>query len=81
MPDDHSKRGAADRDRINMYEDYEVRYWIQKWQVSREQLSGAVRQVGVMVKDVANRLGKQPLTQSGKSIGKESTATLQSARN
>ena len=27
MSDDKSKRGAADRSRINMEEDYEVRDW------------------------------------------------------
>jgi hypothetical protein len=43
--------------RINMQEDYyEVRYWTQKLNVSREQLATAVREVGVMAADVA--LGK-----------------------
>jgi uncharacterized protein DUF3606 len=58
MTDDPSKRGQADRTRINMHEDYEVRYWTQKWNVSRDQLAAAVRKVGVMVADVAKRLGK-----------------------
>ena len=58
MADDRSIRGAADRSRINMQEDYEVRYWTQKWNVSREQLAAAVREVGVMAADVARRLGK-----------------------
>jgi Protein of unknown function (DUF3606) len=31
MADDRTIRGAADRARINMQEDYEVRYWTQKW--------------------------------------------------
>jgi uncharacterized protein DUF3606 len=43
-----------------MQEDYEVRYWSQKWQVSREQLADAVRSVGIMVKDVAAKLRKRP---------------------
>jgi hypothetical protein len=60
MADDRSKTDSADRDRINMHEDYEVRYWSQKWQVSREQLADAVRSVGVMVKDVAAKLRKRP---------------------
>jgi hypothetical protein len=58
MADDRSIRGAADRSRINMQEDYEIRYWTQKWNVSREQLAAAVREVGVMVADVARKLGK-----------------------
>jgi len=48
----------GDRARINMQEDYEVRYWTQKWNVSREQLAAAVREVGVMAADVARKLGK-----------------------
>ena len=58
MADDRSIRGGADRTRINMQEDYEVRYWTEKWNVSREQLAAAVRDVGVMAKDVARKLGK-----------------------
>jgi hypothetical protein len=60
MADDRNIRGAADRSRINMQEDYEVRYWTEKWSVTREQLAEAVRAVGVMVKDVAAKLGKAP---------------------
>jgi Protein of unknown function (DUF3606) len=59
MADDHTLTGQADRLRINMNEDYEVRYWTQKWNVSREELVDAVRSAGVMVKDVAKRLGKE----------------------
>ena len=65
MADDRSIRGAADRSRINMQEDYEVRYWTEKWSVTREQLAAAVRAVGVMVKDVAAKLGKAPQRSSG----------------
>ena len=60
MADDRNIRGTADRCRINMQEDYEVRYWTEKWSVTREQLAEAVRAVGVMVKDVAAKLGKAP---------------------
>lgn len=35
-----------DRSRINMHEDYEVRYWTQALKVTEEQLAEAVRQVG-----------------------------------
>jgi hypothetical protein len=58
MADDRTKTGQADRLRINMNEDYEVRYWTQKWNVSREDLAAAVRTAGVMVKNVAKQLGK-----------------------
>ena len=43
-----------------MQEDYEVRYWTEKWSATREQLAAAVRAVGVMVKNVAAKLGKAP---------------------
>lgn len=59
MADDRTLTGQADRLRINMNEDYEVRYWTQKWNVSREELVDAVRSAGVMVKDVAKKLGKE----------------------
>ena len=59
MADDRTTAGQADRLRINMNEDYEVRYWTQKWNVSREELAAAVRAAGVMVKDVAKKLGRE----------------------
>jgi len=58
MVDDRSIRGAADRLRVNMHEDYEVQYWTRKWNVSREELAAAVREVGVMATDIAKKLGK-----------------------
>lgn len=58
MTHDRTIRGAADRSRINMHEDYEVRYRTQKWSVTREELVAAVREAGVMVSDVARKLGK-----------------------
>jgi hypothetical protein len=59
MADNRTITGQADRIRINMNEDYEVRYWTQKWNISREELTAAVREAGVMVKDVAKNLGKE----------------------
>jgi hypothetical protein len=52
MSDDTSKRGPADRQRVNVDEDYEVRYWTQKWNVSEERLREAVAAAGVMAGDV-----------------------------
>jgi Protein of unknown function (DUF3606) len=46
MPDDLSKKGPADRSRINLSEPYEVQYWADKFGVSKERLSEAVRKVG-----------------------------------
>jgi hypothetical protein len=39
MADNRTIIGEGDRIRINMNEDYEVRYWTQKWNVSREELA------------------------------------------
>jgi len=58
MSDDKSKRGGADRDRINVHEDYELRYWSEKFGVSPEKLKETVQRVGVMVTDVERELKK-----------------------
>jgi hypothetical protein len=58
MADDLKNRGAADRSRVNVHEDYEVRYWTEKWSVSKEQLVDAVKNAGVSVDAVARELGK-----------------------
>jgi GTP cyclohydrolase III len=58
MSDDLKNRGPADRARINVHEDHEVRYWTQELGVSREQLVQAVQAVGVMAADVRKHLGK-----------------------
>ena len=46
MADDLSKKGPQDRSRINLSEDYEVRYWSEKLGVSAGQLRDAVKKVG-----------------------------------
>ncbi len=58
MADDKSKTGKADRIRINLYEDYEVRHWSERLGVSTDRLKAAVQKVGPMVDDVAKELGK-----------------------
>lgn len=58
MPDDPSKRGPADRSRINIHEPYELRYWTQHFGVTEQQLKACVAKVGVMVSDVKRCLGK-----------------------
>ena len=35
MADDLKNRGAQDHARVNIHEDHEVRYWTQKWGVTR----------------------------------------------
>jgi hypothetical protein len=58
MADDLKNRGAQDRVRVNVNEDHEVRYWTQKWGVSKEQLAAVVNKVGVSSEVVARELGK-----------------------
>lgn len=46
MSDDKTNRGPQDRSRIAMNENYEVRYWTEKFGVSAEDLARAVAAVG-----------------------------------
>jgi len=46
VTDDKSKRGGGDRQRISLTEDYEVRDWAAKFNVSEERLRKAVDRVG-----------------------------------
>lgn len=52
MSDNKMNAGSRDRDRINLSEDYEVRYWSKKFAVSADELKRAVSKVGSMAKDV-----------------------------
>ena len=56
--DDKSKRGGADRKRINIHEDYELRDWSKKFGVSKDRLKQAVEKVGTSAEKVAQELGK-----------------------
>ncbi|MBM6594979.1 DUF3606 domain-containing protein [Microvirga pudoricolor] len=58
MPDSMSKKAPQDASRINMNEDWEVRYWTGKFGVSKEQLADTVKRVGVSASAVAKALGK-----------------------
>ncbi|MHC2666564.1 DUF3606 domain-containing protein [Bradyrhizobium diazoefficiens] len=56
MADDKKNRGPADRARINVHEDYEVRYWCEKFGCTRAELVEAVNAAGVMANMVENYL-------------------------
>ena len=56
MSDDKSKRGARDRNRISMGEEYEVRYWTDQLGVTREELEEAVKSVGNSAQKVREHL-------------------------
>ena len=59
MADDRSLRGGQDRNRVNMDQDYEAKYWAQKWGVSQDELRAAVGKVGPMVSDLERHFGSQ----------------------
>jgi hypothetical protein len=58
MSDDKTKRGGQDRTRININEEYEVRYWSEQLGVSRERLIELVRKHGDAVEKIREQLGK-----------------------
>lgn len=57
MSDDRLNRGQPDRSKINMSEDYEVRYWTKHLGVSRDELERVVEKVGNSAKAVEKELG------------------------
>lgn len=56
MPDDLSQRGPRDRDRVNVNEPHELRYWTERFGCTEAQLRRAVGLVGPMADDVAAAL-------------------------
>jgi hypothetical protein len=58
MSDDKVDRGAADRNRINIHEDYELRDWSNRLGAPPEELKKAVEQVGTSADAVRKHLGK-----------------------
>ena len=57
MPDDRTKTGGSDRSRINIHEDYELRDWAKKFNVTPEKLKEAVAKVGTSAEAVKKHLG------------------------
>ena len=58
MSDDKTNRGQPDRSKINMNEDYEVKYWTRHFGVTREELQKIVDRVGNSAAAVAKEFGK-----------------------
>jgi hypothetical protein len=58
MPDDLHNRGPQDASRINVNEEWELKYWCRELGVTPEELRAAVSQVGVMASAVRKHLGK-----------------------
>ena len=59
MSDDKTQKGGQDRTRINTNEDYELRYWSEKFNVSEEDLKEAVDEAGTYVEDVQEYFRKR----------------------
>ena len=52
MSDDKAKRGAPDRNLINLSEDHEIRYWTKELGLSEAELRKAVKEHGNSVSKV-----------------------------
>jgi hypothetical protein len=58
MVDDLRNKGPQDRSRISLLEPHEVQYWADKFNVSKEWLSEAVKNVGHSAAAVEEELKK-----------------------
>jgi Protein of unknown function (DUF3606) len=58
MSDNPHLTDYRDRDRINVHQDHELRYWSKELGVAPEILKDTVQKVGVMVADVRRELRK-----------------------
>jgi hypothetical protein len=58
MSDNLQNRGPRDRSRINVNEEWEVRYWTDKFGIGAYDLKRIVEEVGDRVEDVKKRLSK-----------------------
>lgn len=56
MSDDKSQAGGADRKRINVNEEYELRDWSKKFNVTADRLKEAVQAVGTSADAVEKHL-------------------------
>jgi hypothetical protein len=58
MADDKTKKGPADASKVNVHEDYEVRYWSNKFGCTPQQLKDAVKKAGTGAASVEKELKK-----------------------
>lgn len=59
MSDNLQKSGQQDRSRINVHEEWEVRYWTEALGVNREELERAVSEAGVSADAVREHLKRK----------------------
>jgi hypothetical protein len=65
MPDDTTSRGYRESLRIDINEKWELAYWSEKFDVTAEELMQAVREVGVLARDVERHLLRRQRAVSG----------------
>lgn len=58
MSDDLNKRRPQDASKVNVHEDWEVRYWCREFGCTEAQLKAAVKAVGVSAAAVRRHFGK-----------------------
>lgn len=58
MSDDLSKKGSADRSRININETHEAAYWTEKFGITKEQLKAAIDKAGSNWADAVEKVIK-----------------------
>jgi Protein of unknown function (DUF3606) len=56
MADNPKIRGQQDRQRIDVHQEHELRYWSEKFGVTPDDLKEAIEAVGPMVEDVEQRV-------------------------
>jgi hypothetical protein len=56
MADDLKQAGKADDARIHIERDHELRYWSEKFGVSRAELQSAVAKAGPLIRNVREHL-------------------------
>lgn len=57
MPDNLEDRGPQDRSKINVNEEWELRYWTKQFGVNADTIRKAVQKVGPTVEAVRKELG------------------------
>jgi len=56
MADNPNIRGQQDRQRIDVHQEHELRYWSEKFGVTPDDLKEAIEAVGPVVEDVEQRV-------------------------
>jgi hypothetical protein len=59
MADSKTETRPQDASRVNVNEDYEVRYWTKRFNCSKDQLVEAVNAVGVSVEKIEHYLRRK----------------------